>query len=145
MVDITFGVIRRSRFIERDVFEDVDKDGRLSSWPTWKPKEGFRDLVMAFHRNKVLMRLTTSNLGSSNADHADIDKVLEDLHTYCDDNCTGFWTLTKSYRRETEWDSASGRPRDLGTGTGQVTIHFENEEDIEPFLKNCATVLKLST
>lgn len=147
MTDITFGSIRRSRFLNRIVFEKVDKDGQKFKQPTWDAKPGYEALVDQFIRNKVKMDFTTSSFNTIvEHDHDDdINPVIVKIHQYCDDNCTGLWTMNHTYFRKSEYDPVSYRIINQEKGQGRIMVHFENEADIEPFLKNCAVLLKLSS
>ena len=145
MTDLTVGVIRRQRFIEARMMEVPQEDGRPRNWRTWAVKPEFQELAQKFLRNKVLIKFTTSNVSDFGSyDHADMDDVVEDIHRYCDENCTGFWTMDKSYSRDKDWDSTTSSMISKGTGSGFFEIFFENEADIAPFLNKCALMLKLS-
>jgi len=146
MVEVNIGVVRRQRFLSQDIMELKTESGRSLSYRTWNVRPEFQDLVMKFHRNKVMLHFSISNIDVSSKaqDHADIDTARDAIHKYCDENCTGFWSMDKSYSRDRDFNNVTNVFTLLGTGQGFFLVYFENEEDIEPFLKHCALILKLS-
>lgn len=144
MADITFGTIRRSRYISRKVYEHPSEHNNA---PTWDAKPGFEDLIQKFLRNQVVMDFTISNLADSPT-RTETDEKLDHaesmINEYCDSTCTGFWSRYRTYHRNGSYDVNTNQYQYHNTASGKIIIYFENEADLEPFLKNCATVLKLS-
>lgn len=143
MVEITLGTIRRSRFVDKRTFSEPN-EREYTSIASWQAKPGYEALVEKFIRNKILIKLSTVvDFDNGNDSHGnDIDPVIESIHEYCDENCSGLWTMNTSYRRKSDW--TTGSPVQGRLGSGEISVHFENEEDIEPFLKNSAILIKLS-
>lgn len=146
MSDVTFGSIRRRRYIDRSIIEEAIPDDKRTRNPYLgfcgvRPQ--FAELYQRMIGNQVLMEFKTSGLNIEKGEFQDIKAVVRDIHEYCDQHCTGFWTYTRTYSRDYEYNVQNMVRQDKGSGVGRFLMHFEKEEDIEPFLKNCAMVLKL--
>lgn len=146
MVDVTFGAIRRRRYLDRTMIETPLPDNKRPRNPylgILGVRPEFADLYQKMITNQVLMQFKTDELDLNRDENQDIKQIVIDLHEYCDKHCTGFWTYTRTYDRDYEYNVQTMVRQDKGNGSGRFIVHFENEADIEPFLKNCALVLKL--
>lgn len=147
MSEITLGTIRRRRYIDRTIIElpraDDDKivnpplgyGGIRAEW---------QSLYEKMLQNQVLMEFKTSEVNVQKGSYQDIKPMIMEIHEYCDKHCTGFWTYTRTYSRAFDYNQVSLTRQDKDHGAGRFIVHFEKEEDLEPFLKNCALVMKLS-
>lgn len=141
MTTISISTARRSRYINRSIYEL--KDERHSNAPTWKAAPGFEALVDQFIRNKVLIQFTTAFFTAEDEDlydDGDIKELVGDIHEYCDMNCTGLWTLHKRYHRNKDFDQKTNTWIRYDTGRGDVTVHFEMPDDADKFIKECKVV-----
>ena len=130
---------RRSRYISKEVFENR-ADARGTA-PTWVAAPGYEDLVRAFINNKAYAEFVTAYFDDVDrgrgSDYEDIDHWIMDIKDFCDRNCTGLWTYHQNYRRNSDFNSKTHHYSYLDTGTGRLSVHFENEADIEMFLTKC--------
>lgn len=139
MTEVAITRARRSRYISKSVYEQ-DEERRGSRAPTWIAAPGYEDLVRAFMRNKVEVKVATAYFDHNDRfddygdDYKDISDLVEGIRDHCEVNCTGFWTMHQSYSRNAEYDHVNHKRVQLDTGRGQVLVCFENEQDVQGFL-----------
>lgn len=91
-------------------------------------------------RNKVEVKVATAYFDHDDRfddygdDYRDIHALIEGVRDHCEEHSTGFWTMHQTYNRNAEWDINTHKRKQLDTGSGQVLVCFENEQDVQRFL-----------
>jgi hypothetical protein len=139
-------IARRCRFIARDaIYLPVpeDKTGNARSF-TVKP--GFEALAMAFKRNRVMLTFDITNISNDSQyrEPKEFVEIREGISAFCDAHATGMWTWSYKYSNGSTYDTALSRRVNEDIGTAAMTVQFENEQDIDVFLRQCAVIIKLT-
>ena len=130
MSDLTCVHVRRSRFIERDIVFNIKRDEIMNYEVNVSLRKEMMDLGLALFRNRVEVHLKTSR---QNRNTSEIRQVKDRIREFCDSRFQGYWTW-KYQQRPIEDDETSV----------QIELMFEKEEELELFLKEHGTIIRLT-
>lgn len=144
MTEISCTAIKQSRYISRETIYSKVKDS--DGYQDFVAKPEWSELAMAFKRNRIRLDFKVEGLSGNNyySMPIEFESIKDKVSDYCDKNCSGFWTWNIDYRSLSEYDHTNQRHTNTDKGRIDMTVQFEKTEDIEPFLKNCAVLLRLA-
>lgn len=131
-------VYRNRELLSRDVvIEHNSDDAKTSIRPEFKH---IHDKMM---RNQVRIDMDVKDINSRVWGRDQLEEELREfISDFCNAKCTGFWRYVhKRYPNELI-DSSGGITRDT-TAKWTFTLMFENETDLEQFMKDQALMVKL--
>lgn len=127
--------IRHSKFIDRDIVFDITLDetfGKLNRVETSvKLRKEFKDLGVAFHLNRVELRFSCGNSTRKTSEWAEIR---ESIKNFCDTRLEGYWS----------WKIKGHMKGPTDRYLYDMDLLFERREDLELWLKEQGTMLRLS-
>jgi hypothetical protein len=130
MSDLVCTHVRRSRFIDRDIVFDIKREDHMPEWErSISLRKEMKDLGMAFFRNRVELRFTIPRESKSD----EFRQIRERVKEFCDSKLTGHWTWKISNR------NIDGMTRSL-----ELDLMFEKEDELELFLKDHGTIVRLT-
>lgn len=130
MSDLTCVHVRRSRFIDREIVFNIKRDEIMSYELNVCLRKEMMELGLAFFRNRVELFFTTPR---DKRNTKEINLVKDKIREFCDSQLTGYWTW-KYQQRPLEDDATSI----------QIELMFEKEEELELFLKDHGTIVRLT-
>lgn len=131
MSELTCTYVRRSRFIDRNIVFNIKYDDHgMGHETSVQLRKEMTELGLAFFSNRVELRFTLERKDRRNDDWT---KLRERVKEFCETKCTGYWSW-KLRQRNLDSD-AFGLEMDL---------LFENEADLELFLKEQALIIRLT-
>lgn len=145
MSEIRCTMMRRSKFIDRNMVFKIEFDEYMKRYETSVVlRTEFKELGVAFLRNKVTSRFEIkeanklsgpSNKFTKRAKQPDFSDIKEQITEFCDIRLEGYWT----------WKVQSKKDRDDPEYLNvTLEMFFEHESDLELFLKECGTIIKLA-
>lgn len=130
MSDLTCVHVRRSRFIDREIVFNIKRDEIMNYEVNVSLRKEMMDLGLALFRNRVEVHLKTAR---QNRNSKEINQVKDRIREFCDSRLQGYWTW-KYQQRPIEDDETSV----------QIELMFEKEEELELFLKEHGTIIRLT-
>lgn len=130
MSDLTCVHVRRSRFIERDIVFNIKRDEIVNHEINVSLRKEMMDLGLSFFRNRVELFFTADY---ENRNTREMRSIKDRIREFCDSRFEGYWTWKYQQRRG-----------DVDDTLFQLELMFEKEEELELFLKEHGTIVRLT-
>lgn len=131
--------VRHAKFIDRDIVFNIDFDDRFGGGlrgrieKSVQLREEFKELGMAFHRNRVEVRFQVSY---ENRNSDEYRLLTNKVKEFCDTRCEGYWSW-KFKRTTVEEDRRE-------TYNYEMDLFFEHRDDMDLWLKEQGLVFRLT-
>jgi len=129
--------MRRSRYIERNIVFNIEGEERfgkfIESKVDLRVEEPLKTLGMSFYRNRIESQFEFGREDDeANERYRSVRIQIKD---FCDTHLNSYWTWK---------DQRFGSSFDRNNVVYKLELFFEEEADLELFLKDCGTLIKLA-
>ena len=138
MSELTCIRVRQSKFIDRDIVFDIVSEDPMKMGverrfeSSLKLREEFKELGMAFHRNRVELRFTLTR--DVRNDMTPWKNLKEQVSEFCDSRLSGYWT----------WKLKRYNDQDTDGYQMHMDLMFEHEADMQLWLKDHGLIIRLT-